>query len=74
MGELDVDAPPAGEQLHIPRPSLLPLLTTVGLTLALVGVTISIIFTVLGLVIALPAIVLWVRSAREELAELPPGH
>ena len=71
---LDDEAPPAGEQLHIPKPSLLPVLTTVGMTLALVGVTISIVLVVIGLLIAVPSIVAWIRSAREEFAELPPGH
>jgi hypothetical protein len=68
------EVPPAGEQVHVPKPSLLPVLATVGITLALVGVTVSIIFTIVGLVIAVPVIVCWIRAAREELAELPPGH
>jgi hypothetical protein len=44
------------------------------LTLALVGVTVSIIFTIVGLLITIPVLVLWIRSARDETAELPPGH
>jgi hypothetical protein len=66
--------PPAGEQLHVAKPSLLPVLATVGLTLGLVGVTVSIVFTIVGLLIAIPVIVHWIRTARAELAELPPGH
>ena len=72
--EGDRDVPPTGEQLHVPKPSLLPVLATVGLTLALVGVTVSIVLTIVGLLIAIPVIWRWIRSAREELAELPPGH
>ena len=30
MSEPDGGAPPAGEQLHIPKPSLQPVLVTVG--------------------------------------------
>jgi hypothetical protein len=74
MSSLDGDVPPAGEQVHIPKPSLLPVLTTVGVTIALVGVTLGIVFVVIGLLIAIPSIVQWIRAAREELAELPPGH
>jgi hypothetical protein len=74
MSDFDGDTPPAGEQLHIPRPSLLPVLATVGLTLALVGVTINLILTIAGLLLAIPVIVRWIRAAREEFAELPPGH
>ena len=72
--EHDTDAPPAGEQLHIPGSSLQPLLLAVGLTLALVGVTTTLILTVAGLVITIPVLIAWIRSAREDLAELPPSH
>jgi hypothetical protein len=74
MEEPRGDMPPTGEQIHIPRPSLLPVLVTVGVTLALIGVTLGIVFIVIGLLIAVPAVVAWIRAAREELAELPPGH
>jgi hypothetical protein len=74
MSEPDGEIPPTGEELHVPKPSLLPPLAAVGLTLALIGVTLGIVFTIIGLLIAIPVIVLWIRSAREELAELPPGH
>jgi hypothetical protein len=36
-------------------------------------VTISIIFVVLGLALAIPVLVRWIREARHELEELPPG-
>jgi Flp pilus assembly protein TadB len=74
MSEFEDNVPPAGEQLHMPSPSLLPVLLAVGLTLALVGVTVSNIFTIVGLLITIPVLVLWIRSARAETAELPPGH
>jgi Flp pilus assembly protein TadB len=74
MSQLEDDVPPTGEQLHMPSPSLLPVLLAVGLALALVGVTVSIILTIVGLLITIPVIVLWIRSARDETAELPPGH
>jgi len=73
-GEPETEVPPAGEQIHMPRPSLLPPLLAVGATLALVGVTLSIVLVVIGLVIAIPVLVLWIRSAREEFTDLPPGH
>jgi hypothetical protein len=74
MSEPDGDVPPTGEQLHLPSPSLLPLLLAVGLTLALIGATLGIVFTIVGALIAIPVLVRWIRSAREETAELPPGH
>ena len=74
MSRFDGDVPPAGEQVHVPKSSRLPILATVGVTLTLVGVTLGVVFIVLGLLIAIPASVQWIRSARRELAELPPGH
>jgi hypothetical protein len=74
VSELERETPPAGEELHMPRPSWLPVLTAVGLTLALIGVTLGIEFVVIGLLIAIPVIWRWIRSAHEETEELPPGH
>ena len=31
--------PPAGEEIHIPAPTALPLFTAVGITLTLIGIT-----------------------------------
>ena len=74
MNDVDGQIPAAGEQVHVPRASWLPVLTAAGLTLALVGVTLGIPFVVVGLLIAVPSIVRWIRSARAEMGELPPGH
>jgi hypothetical protein len=72
--EADPEVPPAGEQIHVPGPSLMPLLLAVGLTLALVGITTTLILTGIGVVITIPVLVRWIRSARSDLAELPPSH
>lgn len=74
MSEPGDNVPPTGEQVHMPRPSWLPVLLAVGLMLALIGVTISIVLTIVGLLITLPVLVLWIRSTREDMGELPPGH
>jgi hypothetical protein len=66
------DPPPIGEEIHLPGPSILPLLLALGITVALVGVTITPIFIVLGLALAIPVLVRWIREARHELHELPP--
>ena len=68
------ECPMCGEQLHLASPSLYPVLLAVGLTLALVGVTVSIIFTIAGGLITIPVLVRWIRSSRDDMAELPPGH
>ena len=70
---VEEDPPPAGEEIHLPGPSVLPLLLAAGITVALVGVTISPIFIVAGLGLAIPVLVRWIRDARAELRHLPPG-
>jgi Flp pilus assembly protein TadB len=67
------DPPPAGEEIHLPGPSILPLLLAVGITVALIGVTISPILVVAGVALTIPVLVRWIREARAELHELPPG-
>ena len=39
MSPLDPDVPPAGEEIHLPGPSIQPLLLAVGITIGLVGIT-----------------------------------
>ena len=66
--------PPASEELHLPGPSYLPVLTALGITLALVGVVVSTVIVAIGLIITLVSVVRWVRETREEMAELPLEH
>jgi O-antigen ligase len=66
-------APPVGEEIHLPESSVLPMLLAVGITVALIGVTISPILIVAGLLLAIPVAVRWIRESRAELRELPPG-
>jgi hypothetical protein len=73
MSAVDPDLPPAGEEIHLPEPSILPMLLAVGITLALVGVTISPILIVAGVGLSVPVLYKWIRSARAEFRHLPPG-
>jgi hypothetical protein len=74
MAARDTQAPPVGEEVHLPEPSLLPILNAVGVALAIVGLTISHIVTAAGLLLFLVTLVKWVRAARRELAALPAEH
>lgn len=74
MSPLEPDAPPAGEEVHMPEPSILPIVNAVGVTLSLVGLTLSIAITVIGLVLFLVSLVAWVRAAAHEISELPLDH
>jgi Cytochrome c oxidase subunit IV len=70
----DEDVPPAGESVHLPEPSLLPVIVAAGVAIALVGVVISWVVVVIGVIPALIAIVRWIRETREDIAELPLEH
>jgi hypothetical protein len=71
VSPLDPEIPPAGEDIHLPGPSILPLLTAVGITLALVGVTTSLILVIGGGVLTLACVVRWIVQTRREVDELP---
>lgn len=71
MSQLDPDLPPVGEEVHLPGPSILPLLTAVGLTLALVGITTMIELSVIGVLLTIYAVTRWIKETRHEINELP---
>ena len=64
----------AGEAIHLPGPSYLPVATAFGLTLAVVGIVLSWVIVGIGLVIALIAIWRWIGETRRETSELPLEH
>jgi hypothetical protein len=71
VSPLDPEIPPTGEEIHLPGPSNLPILTAVGITLALVGVTTFIEFTVFGVLLTLYCVIRWIGDTRREIDELP---
>ena len=74
MSPLDPEVPPVGEEIHLPGPSFLPMLTAVGITLALVGVTTFIELTIIGVILTVVCIVRWIKETRREIDELPLEH
>jgi type IV secretory pathway TrbD component len=68
------EAPPAGEAIHLPGPSYLPIVAAVGLTIVVVGVVQSWIIVALGVIITLVAVVRWIRETRQDIGELPLEH
>jgi len=63
--------PPVGEEIHLPGPSVQPLLVAVGTTIALVGLTMSWIAVAVGCVIVVGTVARWIGDTRREMAELP---
>jgi hypothetical protein len=74
MATLETEAPPVGEEVHMPEPSVLPILNAIGVTLAIVGITLSIWVTIIGSVLFLVTLVVWIRAAAREMSELPLDH
>ncbi|MGD0452938.1 MAG: hypothetical protein ABSB69_05020 [Solirubrobacteraceae bacterium] len=74
MSPLDPEVPPVGEEIHLPGPSVLPLLTAVGITLALIGITTFIEFTVVGVILTVVCVARWIKDSIHETNELPLDH
>jgi hypothetical protein len=73
-GDHPGQAPPPGEELHIPGPTILPFACAVGITLIVIGTTIDWLFSALGVVIFVVVVVKWVGDTRRDIAELPEEH
>jgi hypothetical protein len=74
MSTRPVDAPPAGEHIHLPGPSYQPIIVTLGLTGMLIGILEFPLFGVFSGIVMLVAIISWIRSAVREYRELPLTH
>jgi hypothetical protein len=66
--------PEPTEQVHMPEPSYLPVVTGFGITLMLVGVILNWVITIIGAVMFIPAVLIWIRDTRADIAELPLEH
>jgi hypothetical protein len=71
MSPLEPELPPVGEEVHLPGPTILPVLMAVGITLALIGITTFIEMTVVGGILTLWCAVRWIKDTRHEIDELP---
>lgn len=72
LSSLRAQAPPAAsEEIHLPGPTYLPVIVAGGIAVALAGILVTFVAVLLGMVTSLVAVMLWVRAAREEIAELP---
>jgi hypothetical protein len=74
MSDAELDTPPVGEEIHLPGPTILPLLSAVSITLIVIGTTINWDFSILGVVVFLITTFIWVRDTRRDIEELPEEH
>jgi hypothetical protein len=70
----DPEIPPVGEEIHLPGGSIQPLLLTIGITMALLGVTLGLPLLIAGLILTVWVIVRWIADTRRDIAELPLHH
>ena len=71
MTPLDPDVPPVGEEIHLPEPTVVPVLTAIGITLTLIGFTTYIELTIAGGLLTVGCVVAWIRRTRTDVDELP---
>jgi hypothetical protein len=74
MTPLEPEIPPAGDEIHLPGPSIQPVLLAFGITLGIVGITTFFVLVVAGVVITIATIAVWIRDTRREIDELPLDH
>ena len=68
------NVPPAGEEVHMPPPSILPLVNASGLAIAIVSVTLSVYLVIFGAIVFLWTAAVWIRDTRRDIAQLPLDH
>jgi hypothetical protein len=74
VSPVDPRIPPAGEEIHLPGPSVQPFLLTLFITAGLVGVTTSIVLVIVGVIGSIWVIARWIADTRRDVGELPLHH
>jgi hypothetical protein len=72
--EIDDNTPPAGEDIHLPGPSVLPLLVAIAITCMIIGLTLSWWFSIFGVVLFVASAGKWSLDTRRDIRELPEEH
>jgi hypothetical protein len=68
------EAPPVGEEIHLPGPSLIPFLSAIGITMMVVGTTLGWWISIVGVIIFLLTTIRWIRDTRRDIGDLPESH
>ena len=74
MTDFEDNVPPAGEDIHLPGGSILPLLVAIAITCSIIGLTLSWWFSIFGVVLFIVTGGLWIRDVRRDVDELPEEH
>ncbi len=74
MSPGEPSVPPAGEEIHLPGPSLIPVFNALGITLIVIGTTITPVLSVIGVLIFLGTTIRWISDTRRDIDALPLEH
>lgn len=71
---IESEASPAGEHIHMPEPSLLPLLNAASLAGVIISITLSIYLIIAFGIVFLVTTAIWIRAVVGEVNDLPLDH
>ena len=75
MSELEPrPVPPAGEEIHMPEPSIIPIVNAAALAIAIVSITLTWYVVALAGVVFLITTIRWIMDVRRDIAALPLEH
>ena len=75
MSELEHrPVPPVGEEVHMPEPSLIPVINAAALALLIVSITLSWYFVALGGIVFVITTIMWIADVRRDIEALPLEH
>lgn len=67
-------AAPASEEIHLPGPSGIPLVTAIAITAIVVGTVLTLWLSAVGALLLVACIVRWIGDTRRDVAALPEQH
>jgi hypothetical protein len=70
----DPRIPPTGEEIHMPEPSVLPIINAAALAIAIVSLTLTWYLVAAGLIVFLGTAIKWVSDVRRDISNLPLEH
>ena len=76
MSELDANGTvaPAGEEIHMPAPSILPLINAAALSITIVSITLSWYLVGFFGIVFLLTTIRWIADTRRDISQLPLDH
>ena len=66
--------PPSGEEVHMPEPSVIPLVNAAALAIAIVSITLSWYVVAVGGLVFLISTIRWIADVRRDINALPLEH